>query len=183
MYVYDYAYIHYDYGYIHVYWKKNENLVRIILHVTLVTENIFRVSLTSNRKEAHLFHLAREVGKNWRCSRWENDNFTMISEFKYGQTWKIWPFPLSLSFYSTFKRQSMLRNSKDFCWRSFIYKIDGKESKSIQLSVHELSYFKGLHKNQFLVPYSLFNIYINDIFFALKGNDICNFADDTQLRP
>ena len=24
-----------------------------------------------------------------------------------------------------------------------------------------------------------FNIYINDIFFALKGVDICNFADDT----
>ena len=25
-----------------------------------------------------------------------------------------------------------------------------------------------------------FNIYINDIFFALKGVDICNFADDTS---
>ena len=24
----------------------------------------------------------------------------------------------------------------------------------------------------------LFNIYINDIFFALKGVDTCNFADD-----
>ena len=24
-----------------------------------------------------------------------------------------------------------------------------------------------------------FNIYINDIFFALKGVDICNFVDDT----
>ena len=27
----------------------------------------------------------------------------------------------------------------------------------------------------------LFNIYINDIFFALKGIDICDFADD-ELR-
>ena len=27
----------------------------------------------------------------------------MIDEFKYGQTWKIWPSPLSLSLYSTFK--------------------------------------------------------------------------------
>ena len=27
----------------------------------------------------------------------------MINEFKYGQTWKIWPSPLSLSLYSTFK--------------------------------------------------------------------------------
>ena len=25
----------------------------------------------------------------------------------------------------------------------------------------------------------LFNIYINDMFFALKGIDICNFEDDT----
>ena len=27
----------------------------------------------------------------------------MINEFKHGQTCKIWPFPLSLSLYSTFK--------------------------------------------------------------------------------
>ena len=27
----------------------------------------------------------------------------MIDEFKYGQTWKIWRSPLSLSLYSTFK--------------------------------------------------------------------------------
>ena len=27
----------------------------------------------------------------------------MINEFKYGQTWKIWPSPLSLSLYSTFQ--------------------------------------------------------------------------------
>ena len=27
----------------------------------------------------------------------------MINEFKYGQTWKIRPSPLSLSIYSTFK--------------------------------------------------------------------------------
>ena len=26
----------------------------------------------------------------------------MINEFKYGQTWKVWPFQLSLSLYSTF---------------------------------------------------------------------------------
>ena len=28
----------------------------------------------------------------------------------------------------------------------------------------------------------MFNIYISDIFFALKGVDICNFADDTTLH-
>ena len=27
----------------------------------------------------------------------------MINEFKYGQTWKIWPSTLSLSLYSTIK--------------------------------------------------------------------------------
>ena len=27
----------------------------------------------------------------------------MINEFKYGQTWKIWSSPLSVSLYSTFK--------------------------------------------------------------------------------
>ena len=27
----------------------------------------------------------------------------MINEFRYGQTWKIWPSPLSLSLYSTSK--------------------------------------------------------------------------------
>ena len=27
----------------------------------------------------------------------------MINEFKYGQTWNIWPSPLSLSLYSTFE--------------------------------------------------------------------------------
>ena len=27
----------------------------------------------------------------------------MINEFKYGQTWKIWPSTISLSLYSTFK--------------------------------------------------------------------------------
>ena len=29
----------------------------------------------------------------------------MIKEFKYGQTWKTGPSPLSLSLYSTFKKK------------------------------------------------------------------------------
>ena len=29
----------------------------------------------------------------------------MLNEFKYRQTWKIWPSPISLSLYSTFKLQ------------------------------------------------------------------------------
>ena len=47
------------------------------------------LSLTRNRREAHMFYLAREVGKIWRCSCWEKGNFIMINEFKYGQTWHI----------------------------------------------------------------------------------------------
>ena len=55
-----------------------------------------------SRGEAHMFYLAKEVGKIWRCSCWGKGSFIMINEFKYGQTWKTWPSPLSLSLYSTF---------------------------------------------------------------------------------
>ena len=36
-----------------------------------------------------------------------------------------------------------------------IYKIDGKESRSIQLAVLGLSYFKEFRKDKSLVPYYL----------------------------
>ena len=61
------------------------------------------LSLMQNHGEVHMFHLAREVGKIWRCSCWGKGNFIMINEIKYGQTWTIWPPPLTLSPYSTFK--------------------------------------------------------------------------------
>ena len=41
------------------------------------------------------------IGKNLEmffC--WEKDNFIMINEFKYRQTWKIWPSSISLSLYT-----------------------------------------------------------------------------------
>ena len=40
------------------------------------------LSLTRNRREAHMFYLAREVGKIWRCSCREKGYFIMSNEFK-----------------------------------------------------------------------------------------------------
>ena len=62
----------------------------------------------SNAKSKGSAHdlLSEKSGKIWTCSCWEKVNFIIINEFKYGQTWKIWQSPLSLSLYSTFKRYS-----------------------------------------------------------------------------
>ena len=42
------------------------------------------LSLIQNWREAHMFYLARKVGKNSTCSCWEKGNVRMINEFKYG---------------------------------------------------------------------------------------------------
>ena len=70
-----------------------------------------------NWREVHKFYLPRESGKIWTCSCRVKGNFTMTNEFKYGQTWKIWPSPLSLSLYNPFKmfETNMLEN---FLWMS-----------------------------------------------------------------
>ena len=46
-------------------------------------------------------------GKNLDMFLLTKSNFIMINEFRYGQTWKFSPSPLSLSLYSTFKGQNM----------------------------------------------------------------------------
>ena len=61
-----------------------------------------------NRREAHMFYLAREVGKICRCYCWKKCNFIMINEFKYGETLKIWSSPLSFSLYSTFNDEAIV---------------------------------------------------------------------------
>ena len=61
------------------------------------------LSLMRNWGEARVL-LSEGSGKIWTCSCWKKGNFIMINEFKYGQTWKIWPSRLSLSLYSTFKQ-------------------------------------------------------------------------------
>ena len=50
-----------------------------------------------------MFYLAREVEKFGHVLAEKKVNFIMINEFKYGQAWKIWPSPLSLSLYNPFK--------------------------------------------------------------------------------
>ena len=61
-------------------------------------------SLTHNRREVHMFYSAREVRKFGHVLvEKKGANFIMINEFKYSQIWKIWPSPLSLWLYSTFK--------------------------------------------------------------------------------
>ena len=60
-----------------------------------------------------------------------------------------------------------------FYWCARIYKIDDKESRSIQYPVPGL---KGVLQGSVFRPI-LFNIFLNDIFFAFKGIDKCNFAD------
>ena len=74
--------------YIHVYWiAKNwepgpHNSLRHVDNRRYISG----LSLTRNRREAHMFHLVREVGI-----------YIMIIQFKHGKTWEIWPSPLSLS--------------------------------------------------------------------------------------
>ena len=81
------------------------------------------LSLMRNWREVHMFYMMREVGKIWTCSCWEKGNLMMINEFKYGQTWKIWPSPLSLSLYSIFKLKSFLfllnKNYVKLSWNFF----------------------------------------------------------------
>ena len=54
------------------------------------------------KRSTHVL-LGEGSGKILTCSCWEKGNFIIINEFKYGQTWKIWPSPLNLSLYNPFK--------------------------------------------------------------------------------
>ena len=90
-------------AYIHVYWI-TKNLGPGPYNSLRQVDNrryFLGLSLMRNQREAHI--LLGEIGKTWTGSCWEKSNFIMINEFKYGQTWKIWPSTLSLSLYSTFK--------------------------------------------------------------------------------
>ena len=97
------------------------------------------LSLTWTRREVHIFYLAGEVGKIWRCSCWEKGNFITINEFKCGQVWKNLLSPLNLSLYSTFKQGNLPLNKnvplvisvRDIVWRLFSPWFSGVHCKNI----------------------------------------------------
>ena len=74
--------------YIHVYWiTKNWGPGPYnSLHHADNRRYFLGLSLMQNQREAHMFYLAREVGKSGHVLA---GNFIMIDEFKYDQTWKI----------------------------------------------------------------------------------------------
>ena len=84
------------------------------------------LSLTRNRREAHVLPGERR-GENLDMFLLRKGNFIMINEFRYGQTWKIWLSPLSLSLYRTFKCKTYL-NSK-------VLRIDFKKEVIIKEQV------------------------------------------------
>ena len=52
-----------------------------------------------NRREVHIIYMRGNSEKFGDVLAEKKVTY----EFKYGQTWKIWRYPLSLSLYSTFK--------------------------------------------------------------------------------
>ena len=91
--------------YIHVYQTKNwgPGPYNSLSH----TDNGKYFSSLSNTKSKGSAHvsLGEGRGKNLDMLLLRKGNFIIINEFRYGQTWKIWPSPLSLSLYSTFNNQ------------------------------------------------------------------------------
>ena len=99
-----------------------------------------------------MFYLVREVGKIWRCSCWEKGNFITINVFKYGETWtSVWPFPISLSLYSTFKHSLF-----PFCVRE-----RNKLDNTIQ-DAESIKQFKLMIKTFFFLTNDSTNCQYND---------------------
>ena len=106
-----------------------------------------------------MFYLVREVGKIWSCSCWQNGNFITVNEFKYGQTWKIWPSQLSLLLYSTFKQtisHKFCLSSTNFTWSTLEYFV-------LDIS--------GVACSDYLFKKS----------FVMKSYDLWNLLDQTHL--
>ena len=65
------------------------------------------LSNAKSKGSAHVL-LGEGRGNNLEMFLLRKGNFIMTDEFRYGQTWKIWPSPLSLSLYSTFKTEEIM---------------------------------------------------------------------------
>ena len=89
----------------------------------------------------------------------------MINEFKYGQTWKNWSSPLSLSLYSTFKDLIFFRFRSDKVHQIFI--TDSMDWVSVQ------NKHSNLHGNVLcLVVWN--NVFNNEKFYKLSFCRILN---------
>ena len=133
-----------------------------------------------NLGETHMFYLAKEVRKIWRCSCWEKDNFIMINEFKHGQTWTIWPFPLSLSLYSIFKHYFIFFIVNEHLEVPF---VDLSKSGSCVEHFH----FFCLHRISF---WAFLKLYKLNLTHCLKSSLLLAFCflfvcmvDQTQMYP
>ena len=67
----------------------------------------------------------------------------MINEFKYGQTWEIWPSPLILSFCSTFKEKIQIIDNK-IKQNKAQYDLDRQITKIAALSLGNVSNYEFL---------------------------------------
>ena len=118
-----------------------------------------------------MFYLVREVGKIWRCSCWEKGNFVMINVFKYGETWtSVWPFPISLSLYSTFKHSIF-----PFCVRE-----QNKLDTTIQ-DAESIKQFKLMIKTFFFLTNDSYLWYMTKLLtrLQLQFSLNSNFSDHT----
>ena len=108
----------------------------------LIIKDIF--GSLSNAKLKGSSHVLLDEGsvKIWSCSCWEKGNFIMINEFKCGQTWKIWPSPLSLSLYNPFKDFAIFWIKKGLQERCFSVNIaDFYKTLSVAASAFFWKYF------------------------------------------
>ena len=80
-------------------------------------------SLTRNRREVHMFYLAREVGKSGYVLAEKKGNFVMINEFKYDKPKKfdhlhlVYHFTVPLwSFMQQILKEAFSQNHSTLCW-------------------------------------------------------------------
>ena len=118
------------------------------------------LSNSKSKRSAHVL-LGEGSGKNLEMFWLRKVNFIIIKEFKYGQTWKIWPSPLSLSLYSTFK---------PFSWVKYGQSIYRMLSQMTELVSLPCSYGRSIHyfsrQYDFLITSSRFyqDVHVNSLF-------------------